>query len=181
MTRPRMPRRPLALVAWLAAGFAAALLLAVVGSMLLGERPVVVLSGSMEPAFSPGDVLIERSVEPRQVEIGQVVTFHEPGSDRSITHRVRSIEAHGPKLVFTTKGDADNGVQRWSIDRVGELGQPQWRIPLAGYAVMLAKTPLGLVLIVLLPLLAIAGWEIYGVWRPREDRDPRPGAHRASA
>jgi signal peptidase len=176
----RMPTRPLALSAWLAAGFAAALLLAVVGSMLLGERPVVVLSGSMEPAFSPGDVLIERPVEPRQVKVGQVVTFHEPGSERSITHRVRSIEARGPKLVFTTKGDADNGVQRWSIDRGGELGQPRWRIPMVGYAVMLAKTPLGLVLIVLLPLLAIAGWEIYGVWRPREDHDRRPEAHGAS-
>ncbi len=179
MTRLRSARRPLALAAWLAAGFTAALLLAVAGAMLLGERPVVVLSGSMEPVFSPGDVLIERSVEPRQVKIGQIVTFQEPGSDRSITHRVRSIEAHGPKLVFTTKGDADNGVQRWSIGRGGDLGQPQWRIPLVGYAVMVAKTPLGLVSIVLLPLLLIAGWEIYRVWRPREDRDPRPEAHGA--
>jgi signal peptidase len=179
MSRLGAARRPLALMAWLGAGFTAALLLAVVGSMLLGERPVVVLSGSMEPAFSPGDVLIERSVEPRQVKIGQIVTFPEPGSDRSITHRVRSIEARGSKLVFTTKGDADNGVQRWSIDKSGELGQPRWRIPIVGYAVMLAKTPLGLVLIVLLPLLAIAGWEIYGVWRRDGDRDPGTEAHGA--
>ena len=180
MSRPRKARRSLTLAAWVAAGFAAALLLAVVGAMLLGERPVVVLSGSMEPAFSPGDVLIERRVEPRQVEIGQIVTFHEPGSDRSITHRVRSVEARGAKLIFTTKGDADNGVQRWSIDAGGELGQPQWRIPRVGYAVMLAKTPIGLILVVLLPLLLLAGWEIYRVWRPHEDRDLTPGeAHGA--
>ncbi len=173
-------RRPLTLAGWVVAGFAVTLLLAVVGSLLLGERPVVVLSGSMEPAFSAGDVLIERSVEPRELQIGQVVTFDEPETERSITHRVRSIEAQGPKLVITTKGDADNGVQRWAIARDGELGQPLWRIPLVGRLAMLAKTPLGLVGLVLLPLLAVAGWEIYRIWRPREvDRLPS-GAHGAS-
>ncbi len=179
MSRLRLARRSLTLAGWLGAGFAAALLLAIAGSLLLGERAVVVLSGSMEPAFSPGDVLIERGIEPRQVKIGQIVTFHEPGSDRSITHRVRSVEARGQKLVFTTKGDADNGVQRWSIGAGGELGQPQWRIPAIGYVVMLVKTPLGLIAIVLLPLLLLAGWEIFRVWRPRGSPGPRAEAHGA--
>lgn len=174
-----MTRRTLAIAGWLCAGFTAALLLATIGALLLGERAVVVLSGSMEPAFSPGDVLIERRVEPRQVEIGQIVTFHEPGTDRMLTHRVRSVENRGRKLVITTKGDADNGVQRWSIDAGGELGQPVWRIPAVGHVVILAKRPLGLALIVLLPLLLVAGWEIYRVWRPREGRDLAPEAHRA--
>jgi signal peptidase I len=168
MSRLRPARRPLALAAWLLAGFVAAMLLVVAGALLLGDRAVVVLSSSMEPAFSPGDVLIERSVEPRQVEIGQVVTFHEPGSDRMLTHRVRRIETRGPKLVFVTKGDADNGIQRWAIDPGGELGQPLGRIPAIGRAVMLAKTPLGLIGIVLVPLLLVAGWEIFRIWRPRE-------------
>jgi signal peptidase len=139
----------------------------VAGALLLGDRAVVVLSGSMEPVFSPGDVLIERSVEPSNVEIGQVVTFHEPGSDRMLTHRVRKIEARGSKLIFTTKGDADNGLQRWSIDRGGQLGQPVGRIPAIGRVVVLAKQPLGLVGIVLVPLLLVAGWEIFRIWRPR--------------
>lgn len=180
MRLPQAARRPLTLAGWVAAGFTAALLLAVVGSLLLGERPVVVLSDSMEPAFSAGDVLIERGVEPGELEIGQVVTFEEPETERSITHRVRSVEARGSMLVITTKGDADNGVQRWAIARDGELGQPRWRIPLVGHLAMLAKTPLGLVGLVLLPLLAVAGWEIYRTWRPREADRLSPEAHGAS-
>jgi signal peptidase I len=160
-------RRPLTLASWLLAGFVGALLVVVAGALLLGDRAVVVLSGSMEPVLSPGDVLIERSVEPRQVKIGQIVTFHEPGSDRMLTHRVRKIEARGSKLVFVTKGDADNGIQRWSIDPGGELGQPLGRIPAVGRVVMLAKTPLGLVGIVIVPLLLVAAWEIFRIWRPR--------------
>lgn len=168
MSRLRVAQGPLGLAGWLLAGFSGALLLVVAAALLLGDRAVVVLSGSMEPVFSPGDVLIERSIEPRQVEIGQVVTFHEPGTDRMLTHRVRKIEARGPNLVFTTKGDADNGVQRWAIGPGGQLGQPVGRIPAVGRVVMLAKTPLGLVAIVLVPLLLLAGLEIRRIWRPRE-------------
>jgi signal peptidase I len=180
MSLQQVARRMLGLAGWVTAGFTAALLLAIVGALLLGERPVVVLSGSMEPSFSAGDVLIERGVEPREVQIGQIVTFDEPETERTITHRVRSIEAQGSKLVITTKGDADNGVQRWRIARDGELGQPAWRIPMVGHLAMLAKTPLGLVGLVLLPLLVIAGWEIYRTWRPREADHLPSGAHGAS-
>ena len=87
------------LAGWVAAGLVGTLFLAVAASLLFGQRPVVVLSGSMEPAFSPGDVLIERSIEPSQVKVGQIVTFHEPGTGRMLTHRVRSVESRGARLV----------------------------------------------------------------------------------
>jgi signal peptidase len=167
--RPGRARDAATLLAWVAVAFAGVLLLTVGGSLLVGERAVVVLSGSMEPAFSSGDVLIERSVEPSEVKIGQIVTFREPETDRSITHRVRRIERRGSKLVFTTKGDADNSIQRWAIAANGELGQPLRTIPAIGRAVMLARTPLGLLGIVIVPLLALAGWEILRIWRPRAD------------
>jgi signal peptidase len=168
------------LAGWVAVGLVGTLCLTVLASLLLGQRAVVVLSGSMEPAFSAGDVLIERSVEPSQVQTGQIVTFHEPGTDLVLTHRVRSVESRGARLVFTTKGDADDSVQRWAIARDGRLGQPLQAIPKVGYLVMFAKTPLGLVAVVLLPLLAIAGFEIVRIWRPAAGEDALagvPGAH----
>jgi len=156
-------------VGWTGLAFVGVVVLTVVGSLLIGERAVVVLSGSMEPAFSAGDVLIERSVGPSEVAIGQIVTFREPGTDRSITHRVRRIEKLGSKLVFTTKGDADNSTQRWAIAADGELWQPLRTIPAVGHVAMLTRTPLGLIGIVIVPLLMLAGWEILRIWRPRED------------
>lgn len=170
MSGLRRARAGTALLGWVAIAFVGALSLTVAGSLLVGERAVVVLSGSMEPAFSPGDLLIEQSIEPSEVKIGQVVTFREPGTDRSITHRVRQVEAKGSRLVFTTKGDADNSVERWSIAANGELGQPVRRIPAIGHLAMLAKTPLGLLGIVILPLLLLGSWEILRIWRPSESR-----------
>lgn len=158
-------RRCVALGGWLAAGFTVALLATTLASLLLGQRAVVVLSGSMEPVFSPGDVLIERGLQASEVEIGQIVTFEEPGTDRQVTHRVRRIEARKGRLVFVTKGDADNSVQRWSIAAGGTLGQPTRAIPAIGHVAMLARTPLGLFGMVLLPLLVLAGLEIRAIWR----------------
>lgn len=171
MTRRARGRYLAGLAGWLVAALVGTLLLTVAWSLAVGQRTAVVLSGSMEPALSPGDVLIERGVEPSQVRIGQIVTFHEPGTDRMLTHRVRKIENRGARLVFTTKGDADNSVQRWSIGAGGELGQPVRLIPKIGHAVMFAKTPLGFFAIVLLPLLALGGFEIFRIWRPRTPRD----------
>jgi hypothetical protein len=70
-------------------------------------------------------------------------------------------------------------VQRWAIDRDGRLGQPVQAIPKIGYVVMFAKTPLGLVAIVLLPLFAVAGFEIVRIWRPVPERTLAeiPGVH----
>jgi len=178
----RFPRaRVLAgLAGWVAVGLVGTLFLTVAASLLCGQRAVVVLSGSMEPVFSPGDVLIERSIEPSRVQVGQIVTFHEPGTDRMLTHRVRTIESRGAQLVFTTKGDADNSVQRWAIGRDGQLGQPVQAIPKIGYLVTFAKTPLGLIVVVLLPLLLVAGLELVRIWRPVPTKDTpvaASGAH----
>jgi signal peptidase I len=170
MTGLRRTRCGAVLLGWVAVAFAGVLMLTVAGSLLVGDRAVLVLSGSMEPAFSAGDLLIERGVEPSEVEIGQIVTFRDPRADRSITHRVRRVETRGSRLVFTTKGDADNSVQRWAIAADGELGQPEWTVPAIGHVAMLARTPLGLIAIVILPLLALAGWEILRIWRPRQER-----------
>ena len=55
------------------------------------ESPVVVvLSGSMEPAFQPGDILfLNNAVE--QVGVGDVVVFKIKDRDIPIVHRIRRL------------------------------------------------------------------------------------------
>jgi signal peptidase I len=158
-------RRAGCFAAWLLGGFAATVLVTVLASLLLGQRVVIVLSGSMEPGLSTGDVLIERPLSPAEVEVGDVITFEEPGGGRRITHRVRDIEVRGERIVFTTKGDANNTTERWAIASDGELYTPKRRIPLVGHLAILAKTPLGLLMLIVAPLLALATIELRSIWR----------------
>ncbi|KAK2721555.1 signal peptidase complex catalytic subunit SEC11C-like [Artemia franciscana] len=73
------------------------------------ESPiVVVLSGSMEPAFHRGDLLFLTNQE-EQVRVGEIVVFKIEGRDIPIVHRVIKVhERENGTAKFLTKGDNNN-------------------------------------------------------------------------
>ena len=64
---------------------------------------VVVVSGSMEPTFERGDVLILKNGS--DIEVGDVVTYSKPGEEIPIVHRVRKIVNKDGKEYYVTWGD----------------------------------------------------------------------------
>ncbi len=59
-------------------------------STFAGFRSFTVLSGSMEPAISTGDVVVNERVGPLETRPGDVLTFRDPTRQgRLITHRLR--------------------------------------------------------------------------------------------
>ncbi|MCJ1444025.1 MAG: Signal peptidase complex catalytic subunit [Stictis urceolatum] len=66
---------------------------------------VVVLSGSMEPAFQRGDILFLWNRSP-ETQIGEIVVYNVKGKDIPIVHRVVRRFGGGEKaLKLLTKGD----------------------------------------------------------------------------
>jgi signal peptidase len=60
------------------------------GLSVVADSPspiVVVLSGSMEPAFQRGDILLLWNRSP-EIDIGEVVVYNVKGKDIPIVHRV---------------------------------------------------------------------------------------------
>ncbi|CAG0920460.1 unnamed protein product [Notodromas monacha] len=74
------------------------------------ESPiVVVLSGSMEPAFHRGDLLFLTNKEQDPIRVGEIVVFKVEGRDIPIVHRVIKLHEQGNGTVkFLTKGDNNN-------------------------------------------------------------------------
>src|SRR5438132_7319626 len=71
-------------------------------------RPLTVLSGSMRPAFVPGDVVIVTPERLRDVRVGQVITYAIPVGDRHVeTHRVILVLRAGEHPAVITKGVAN--------------------------------------------------------------------------
>src|SRR5438128_1428470 len=63
-------------------------------------RPLTVLSGSMRPAFVPGDVVIVTPEPIRDVRPGQVITYAIPVGDHHVeTHRVVRVVGGGDHPV----------------------------------------------------------------------------------
>lgn len=167
-TAPRtLPRVVGILLARTLAGALLALVLVLVVPYAVGGRPLVVLSGSMEPTLHVGDVVLAKRIAPLDARIGDIVTFHDPQrSGQLVTHRVRGISVQGAEVSFVTKGDANNATERWRVRTGDEIGRSVLRVPKIGYALSLLHTPTGLVGLVLLPLLALLVLELLAIWKP---------------
>ena len=154
---------------WAAGAFAAAIVVALIAPLAIGGRPYTVLSGSMEPAIGAGDVVVGTRAAPEALRPGDVVTFKDPAdAGRLITHRVRAVRVRGSRLVFTTRGDANNATERWQVGRADTLSKVRYRIPEIGHVALFAHGPTGLVALVLVPLGLLGIQEIRRIWRPVE-------------
>lgn len=86
------------------------------------ESPiVVVLSGSMEPAFHRGDLLLLTNYREEPVRVGEIVVFKVEGRDIPIVHRVIKVhEKNNSSVKFLTKGD-NNSVDDRGLYAPGQL------------------------------------------------------------
>jgi signal peptidase len=86
------------------------------------ESPiVVVLSGSMEPAFFRGDLLFLTNYQDDPITIGEIVVFKIEGRDIPIVHRVLKVHQNATGDVkLLTKGD-NNSVDDRGLYARGQL------------------------------------------------------------
>ncbi|HSZ14642.1 MAG TPA: signal peptidase I [Solirubrobacteraceae bacterium] len=164
---------------------AVALFLAIAVLPRLGlYRPVTVLSGSMRPTFSPGDMVIVASEPVSAVRVGQVISYKVPtGVHQVETHRIVKILQGGAHPMVQTQGDANNWPDPWTAKLEGTTA---WRmravVPDLGYvvnwlrggSVRTAAIVLAPALLALLVLLEI--WGLAGDGRDRPDGEEQGAA-----
>src|SRR5262249_24480489 len=76
-------------------------------------RTLTVLSGSMRPAFAPGDMVVASPVSVDSLRVGDILVYAIPIADHHVeSHRIVRIISRRP-LIVTTKGDANNGADPW--------------------------------------------------------------------
>lgn len=173
--RPGAPGRLLRLAAiaavWTAVGAGAGLIAAVSVPSAVGLQLFSVLSGSMEPAIGTGDIVVESTISPLEARVGDVVTFRDPHDTRRlVTHRVRHVKLSGQRVHFTTKGDANNAVERWTVAAGGSIGRVEYRLPKLGYVSARLRLADSRFLFVLVPALLLGGLELRRIWGGDERR-----------
>jgi signal peptidase I len=157
------------LTASLVPGLAVLALLAYAVLYLAGFRAVAVYSGSMEPELQVGAVAFVRPVESAEIRAGDVITFQDPRTPgRLITHRVVERFTHEGALVYRTKGDANASVDPWTVELPGQVGRHAFDVPLAGYALIYAKTREVRSALVLLFAGVLLAWLLHRIWRRPE-------------
>jgi signal peptidase I len=173
----RVARRGVSVAMWTVVACAAAVALAIGLPNVFGFKSFTVMSGSMEPAIGTGSVVVERPIAPRDARVGDVVTFQDPeGTGRLITHRVTRVRVSGSTASFVTKGDANNTAERWNVPADGSIGRVAYDVPKVGYVMAYAGGRHGRLLLIALPALLLAAFEIARIWRPERQKGAQGGA-----
>lgn|SRR5574344_835475 len=93
-----------------------------------GQKPLVVISGSMEPTLNVGGILYYEKTEFKNFQVDDIIVYQL--DDHIISHRVYDITENG----IITKGDANNTYDNLLISENQILGKgTNWCIPLIGY------------------------------------------------
>lgn len=119
------------------------LAVSLVGLRCMGWQAFTVVSGSMEPVYSVGDMIYVKPVEPEMIEAGDIITFVMNEDLVVGTHRVTEIEQREEHLYFHTKGDANDTVDAAAVMDENVLGEPVFAIPLLGYVSNWVQSPPG--------------------------------------
>ncbi|KAH9260582.1 hypothetical protein BASA81_001049 [Batrachochytrium salamandrivorans] len=127
---------------------------------------VVVLSGSMEPAFYRGDILLLNNSPKDPISPGEIIVFRIDGRDIPIVHRMMQVHrpfnnSQGTEL-FLTKGDNNNGHDRplyapgqlWLLRRE-IMGRARFFIPYVGMITVKVNEYPTLKLVVIVIMLSL--------------------------
>ncbi len=101
-----------------------------VGMLLMlnmGYRPMVVISGSMEPSINIGDLVLTVPLKHGLPKIGEVIAYSLHG--KIVLHRVI---AYGPGDTIITKGDANNAPDPHPVKLKNIIGVLKLHIPYVG-------------------------------------------------
>jgi hypothetical protein len=83
--------------------------------------------------FNKGDIMILYS--PKNIAIGDVLTFMAPGRSDPIIHRVIAVNKQGEQITYQTKGDNNCASADFEnfVTKEQAIGKAVWRVPLLGW------------------------------------------------
>lgn len=118
--------------------------------IVAGYRPVIVLSGSMEPNYHVGCVTYYHSCDFTDLQVGDVITFEASGA--MVTHRI--IKINGLSGNVETKGDSNPTQDPNPVEASEIVGKTvNFQIPFAGYFVGYGKKPVTIAIMIQILLI----------------------------
>lgn len=129
----------------------------------------VIVSPSMVPTIRVNDAIVVKREREEDLKKGDIVTFssNDPRySGLTVTHRIVGVQtSQNGKVLYRTKGDANN-VEDSSLVEYGDIyGKVVFRIPSIGYIHSLLINSYGWLLLVVVPCLGVIIYDIIKLYR----------------
>lgn len=97
--------------------------------------PTVVLTGSMEPVYNPGDMLLLKRAQTQSLQIGDVIQYQ--SGSINIIHRIIDMNEEGS---FITQGDNNNAADQEPVKSEQVKGIVVSAVPKVGLPVLLMRS-----------------------------------------
>ncbi len=133
-------------------------------------RMFTVVTGSMDPVYKVGDVVISKEVDPSTINKGDDVVYlgeKNDFKDKIVTHRVIKIEKKDNEYYFTTKGIAnDYSDPVISSDQI--YGKVVYKPVVLSFLSGILNTKLGFYLLIFVPVAFLIFLEILDYIKRKE-------------
>ena len=121
------------------------LAIALVGVRLVGLKPFVVLSGSMEPTYHVGSLIYVKPVDYQELQAGDPITYM-ISEETVVTHRIVEVlpdETDPDAMWYVTQGDANTTPDSSAVHYKNVIGKAVFSIPYLGYVSDYVQHPPG--------------------------------------
>lgn len=128
-----------------------------------GTLPLIVMTDSMYPDIKSGDVIICKTAETEDIEVGDVISFFDPAGKGTsvVTHKVIEIYTEDGKTFFRTRGINNNTDDRLPVPADKLIAEYTGiRIPGAGHVAIFMQSTTGLLVCVVLPIILFVGYDV---------------------
>ena len=135
-----------------------------------GEVPTIgnysfmrTLTGSMEPTIPVHSFIVTETVDPSQLQEGDIITFRSTESSLEgalNTHRITNVYTEGDQLMFRTKGDANAVEDAQPVAAANVVGRVVFISAALGTVVSLLSNPLVFFPFIMLPLAVLLAFEV---------------------
>jgi len=142
-------------------------------ALVFGYRPVVVISGSMEPGISVGDVVLYQRSGIDGIGEGTIIVFDDPTMDGgTIIHRVVAVDPENGRLQ--TKGDMNANSDSTWVTEESMVGVGRILVPYAGIPAAWLQIGRWIPAIALIAFVVVAAWVARWGWATRFDPWAKP-------
>ena len=128
-----------------------------------GMFPMIILTDSMDPVFSSGDLIVCQTIDAEDVKEGDIICFYDPAGNgtTTVTHRVTKVTTdENGALAWETKGDANNTEDSMLVPEKNLVGIYQRHFAGVGNVAMFIQTTQGLILCVICPIILLVAYDV---------------------
>ena len=75
---------------------------------IFGLRQYMIMTGSMEPDYNIGDLIITKEINQENIKKGDIITYALADGNATVTHRIIDVIEKDGKTMYKTKGDNNN-------------------------------------------------------------------------